>query len=86
MKENSRLKKVDLNLFLHFLQAMSEINPIGITALQRKTGTNTTSCRRYLTLIEKLELAKSIVKGKRKDVPITERGREALRLLSNYLE
>ncbi len=85
MPNKRKLKRVDLDLFIRFLNVISETSPVGLTALQRKTGTNHTACIKYVTLLEKLELAKW-VKENNRILSITERGREALKVLSVYFQ
>lgn len=80
------LKRVDLELFLRFLTAISETTAIGITGLQMKTGTNHTVCTKYVTLMEKFELAKLDVQENSKQIQITERGRHALLIISSYFQ
>ncbi|SMH70355.1 hypothetical protein [Candidatus Nitrosotalea okcheonensis] len=85
LKTNHILKRVDLKLFLRFLTAISETT-IGITSLQMKTGTNHTVCTKYITLMEKFELAKLDVHESSKQIQITERGRHALLIISSYFQ
>jgi len=80
------LKRVDLQLFLRFLTAISETTTIGITSLQMKTGTNHTVCVKYVTLLEKFGLVKLNVHESSKQIQITDRGRQALLAVSSYFQ
>lgn len=80
------LKRVDLQLFLRFLTAISETTTIGITSLQMKTGTNNTVCVKYVTLLEKFGLVKLNVHESSKQIQITDRGRQALLAVSSYFQ
>lgn len=80
------LRKVDLDLFLRFLDALSEDMPTGITHLQMHTGTNHSVCMKYVNLLEKLELVKVIVQEKSKNVYVTEKGRRAFQLVSSCFQ
>ena len=80
------LKRVDLQLFLRFLTAVSEATTIGITSLQMKTGTNHTVCVKYVTLLEKFGLAKLDVHESSKQIQITDRGKQALLIISSYFQ
>lgn len=80
------LKRVDLQLFLRFLTAISETTTIGITSLQMKTGTNHTVCVKYGTLLEKFGLVKLNVHESSKQIQITDRGRQALLAVSSYFQ
>jgi len=80
------LKRVDLQLFLRFLTAISETTTIGITSLQMKTGTNQTVCVKYVTLLEKFGLVKLNVHESSKQIQITDRGRQALLAVSSYFQ
>ncbi len=82
VRSKKDLKRVDLDVVIRFLNILSETNVIGITKLQMKTGTNHSTCVKYVKLLERLGLAKSVIHGRKKDVSITERGREALKILS----
>lgn len=85
-KNEHVLKRVDLELFLRFLTAISEASTIGITSLQMKTGTNHTVCTKYVSLMEKFELAKLDVHESGKQIQITERGKQALLIISSYFQ
>lgn len=85
-KNEHALKRVDLVLFLRFLTTISETRTIGITSLQMKTGTNHTVCAKYVTLMERFELAKLDVHESSKQIQITERGRQALLAISSYFQ
>jgi predicted transcriptional regulator len=65
---------------------ISETATIGITKLQMKTGTNHTVCIKYVTLLEKLELVKLVICENNKQIQITNKGREALRIVSSYFQ
>lgn len=78
------LKRVDLELFLRFLTTISETSTIGITSLQMKTGTNHTVCTKYIALMEKFEIIRLDVQENSKQVKITERGKQALLVISSY--
>lgn len=80
------LKKVDLELFLRFLDALSIDTPTGITHLQMYTGTNHSVCMKYINLLEKLELVKLVIQEKNKDVYITEKGKRALQIVSSCFQ
>ncbi len=77
------LKKVDLELFIRFLEILSETDPTGITYVIMKTGTNHLVCMKYVKFLEKLQLIRLIVHEKNKDVYITERGKQALQMISS---
>lgn len=85
-KNEHVLKRVDLELFLRFLTAISETTTIGITSLQMKTGTNHTVCAKYVSLMEKFEIVQLDVHENSKQVHITERGRQALLIISSYFQ
>ncbi|MDE1872995.1 MAG: hypothetical protein KGH99_05915 [Thaumarchaeota archaeon] len=86
LKTDHVLKRVDLELFLRFLAVLSKTTTIGITSLQMKTGTNHTVCVKYMTLLEKFELAKLEVNENSKQIQITEKGRRALLVVSSYFQ
>lgn len=80
------LKRVDLELFLRFLTIISKVTSIRITSLQMRTGTNHDACIKYVTLLEKFELAKLVTDERNKEICITERGKEALKVMSSYFQ
>lgn len=84
-KSTNELKRVDLELFFRFLTIFSETTSIRITHLQMKTGTNHSACIKYILLLEKLELIESITHENDKNMHITDRGRNALKVLSSCL-
>lgn len=80
------LKRVDLELFFRFLTIISKVTSIRITSLQMKTRTNHDACIKYVTLLEKFELAKLVTDGKNKEICITEMGKKALKIMSSYFQ
>jgi predicted transcriptional regulator len=86
LKNRNNLRRVDLELFCRFLTVISEAATIGITSLQMKTGTNHTTCTKYVVLLEKLELVKLDAYEANKQIRITEKGKESLRIMSSYFQ
>lgn len=86
LKSKNNLKRVDLELFCRFLTVISEAATMGITSLQMKTGTNHTTCIKYVMLLAKLELVKLDVYENNKQIRITDKGKESLRIMSSYLQ
>lgn len=82
---NKKLKRIDIDVLTRFLAILSETDPVRITSLQMKTGTKYSTCIKYVGFLERLGLVKLVIKGKNRDVNITERGREALKVMSAYI-
>jgi len=80
-----KLKRIDIDVLTRLLAILSEIDPVGITSLQMKTGTKYSTCIGYVGFLERMGLVKLVIKGKNRDVNITERGREALKIMSAYI-
>ncbi|MGH9921300.1 MAG: hypothetical protein ACRD38_00960 [Nitrososphaerales archaeon] len=76
------LKRIDLEVLIRFLNVLSESNSIGITNLQMRTGTNHYACYRYVGFLRKFGFVQTFVDGKKKNVSLTEKGREVIKLLS----
>lgn len=86
LRNKNYLKRVNLELFCRLLTIISEAATIGITNLQMKTGTNHTTCNKYVILLEKLELVKLDISENNKQIRITEKGKESLRIVSSYFQ
>ncbi|MGI0006666.1 MAG: hypothetical protein ACREAR_01570 [Nitrosotalea sp.] len=86
LQNKSKLKRVDLELFLRFLNVISETIPIGITKLQMKTGVNHIVCVKYIVFLEKFGLVRLITHEKSKEIYITERGKSAILAVTSYFQ
>ncbi len=79
---NRQLRRLDLDVMFRILTVLSENSTMGITNLQMRSGINHFTCIRHLKVLERLELVTLIVNAKNKNVSITQKGRDFLKLLT----
>lgn len=81
MPNKRELRKIDLDVLIRLLSILSEVNSLRMTDLQMKARTNYSTCMRYIKFLEKLGLVKLDISRSKRFISITERGKEACKIL-----